>query len=124
MLDWAAQALGARLVCGAGVMHVAQPEASLRALRAALEPLGAFELTGLHDLVTLSGSLILGLAAERRAQAPQRLWELSRIDETWQAEQWGEDAEAAAAAEDRRRSFLRAARFIALARGQDASSDH
>jgi chaperone required for assembly of F1-ATPase len=124
MLDWAAEALGARLVCGAGVMHVAQPQGSLRALRAALESLDAFELTGLHDLVTLSGSLILGLGVERRAGAPQRLWEFSRIDETWQAEQWGEDAEAAAAAEERKRSFLRAARFVALARGQDAASDH
>ncbi|MFP4044246.1 MAG: ATP12 family chaperone protein [Rhodosalinus sp.] len=123
MLDWAAEALGARLVCGAGVMHVAQPEGSLRALRAAIEPLDAFELTGLNDLVTLSGSLILGLAVARGADAPQRLWELSRIDETWQAEQWGEDAEAAAAAEDRRRSFLRAARFVALARGQQAPLD-
>jgi chaperone required for assembly of F1-ATPase len=120
MLDWAAEDLGARLVCGTGVMHVAQPDASLRALCAALESLDAFELTGLHDLVTLSGSLILGLAAERGADAPHRLWELSRIDEIWQAEQWGEDAEAAEAAEDRRRSFLRAARFVALARGQDA----
>lgn len=123
LLDWAAKAMRARLVCGVGVMHVAQPEASLAALRAALEPLGAFELTGLHDLVTLSGSLILGLAAERRVEAPQTLWELSRIDEVWQAEQWGEDAEAAAAAEERRRSFLRAARFVALARGQEAPPD-
>lgn len=119
LLDWAAQTLGARLVCGVGVMHVAQPEASLNALRAAVEPLDAFALTGLHDLVTLSGSLIIGLAAERRAQAPDRLWDLSRIDESWQAEQWGEDAEAAAAAEEKQRSFLRAARFVALARGVD-----
>lgn len=119
LLDWAAQTLGARLVCGVGVMHVAQPEASLNALRAAVEPLDAFALTGLYDLVTLSGSLIIGLAAERRAQAPDRLWDLSRIDESWQAEQWGEDAEAAAAAEEKQRSFLRAARFVALARGVD-----
>ncbi len=44
-------------------------------------------------------------------------WELSRIDETWQAEQWGLDAEAEAAADLRRADFLRAARLKALAEG-------
>ena len=117
MLDWAAEHLGARLVRAAGVMHVAQPPESVGALRAALEALGPFELTALDDLVTLSGSLVLGLAAERGAAPPDRLWTLSRIDETWQAEQWGEDAEAAALAETRRAAFLRAARFLHLARG-------
>jgi chaperone required for assembly of F1-ATPase len=101
-------------------MHVAQPEGSLAALRGAIETLDAFELTALHDLVTLSGSLIIGLAAERGAERPEPLWAASRIDETWQAEQWGEDAEAAAAAEERRAAFLRAARFLALAREQAA----
>lgn len=121
MLDWAADHLGARLVCATGVIHVAQPADSLGALRAALELLGAFELTALDDLVTLSGSLVLGLAAERGAEAPERLWALSRIDETWQAEQWGEDAEAAAQAATRRAAFLRAARFLDLVRERDAA---
>ena len=57
----------------------------------------AFGLTALHELVTLSGSLVLGLAVARGALAAEVAWDLSRIDESWQEEQWGCDAEAAAA---------------------------
>lgn len=115
-LDWAAEAHGARLLVAAGVMHVAQPPASLGRLRAAVEAADAFALTALHELVTLSGSLVLGLAAMDRHAAPETLWEASRVDEAWQAEQWGEDAEASAAAADKRAAFLRATEFLEFSR--------
>ena len=71
----------------------------------------AFGLIALHELVALSGSLVLGLAVARGALDAAEAWELSRIDETWQAEQWGLDAEAEAAAAARRRAdFLQARR--------------
>ena len=90
-------------------MHraAAAPRASRRS-RAAVAAHDAFALVGLHELVALSGSLVLGLAvAPRRARRPTTAWELSRIDETWQAEQWGLDSEAEAAAAGRRADFLR-----------------
>ena len=74
----------------------------------------AFGLVALHDLVALSGSLVLGLAVRRGALDPPRRWELSRLDETWQAEQWGLDSEAEAAAAARRAGFLDAARLSTL----------
>ena len=89
-------------------MHAPQPAASLAALRAAVAAEDAFGLTALHELVALSGSLVLGLAVVRGALDAETAWELSRIDETWQAEQWGLDAEAEAAAAVRRADFLRA----------------
>ena len=116
LLGWARARLGAPLAAATGVMHVDQPEASLAVLRAEVERHGDFELVALHDLVTISGSLVLGLAASAGELAPERVWALSRIDETWQAEQWGEDAEAAAAAASKRAELLAAHRFLELAR--------
>jgi Chaperone required for the assembly of the mitochondrial F1-ATPase len=95
-------------------MHAAQPEASLAALAAVVRAHGPFELTALHDLVMLSGSLLLALAAAEGRLAPEDAWTRSRLDEAWQIEHWGEDAEAAAAAEARRGAFLSAAHLLEL----------
>jgi chaperone required for assembly of F1-ATPase len=70
----------------------------------------------LHDLVTLSGSLVLGLAVSRGALGGDEAWSLSRVDEAWQNEQWGVDMEAAAAVERGREDFLRAECLIGLLR--------
>ena len=77
----------------------------------------AFELAAFHDLVSLSGSLVLGLAATRDVESAERLWDLSRIDEDWQAEQWGADEDAEQAAAVKRESFLNAKRFYDASRG-------
>ena len=114
ILDWAAAAYGAPLIATVGVLPVAQPQPSLDALAAHVAGLDEFRLTALHDLVTLSGSLLIGLATADRHIAPDTAWHLSRIDETWQAEQWGDDEEAAEAAEIKREQFLQADRFWSL----------
>ncbi|GAA0308855.1 ATP12 family chaperone protein [Rhodovulum strictum] len=116
LLDWARTALGAPLRPGRGVLPCAQPGESLAVLGGRVAAQDAFALTALHDLVALSGSLVIGLAALEGAVAPiERLWDLSRIDETWQQEQWGVDDEAAEVAAARRRDFLQARRFLDLA---------
>jgi chaperone required for assembly of F1-ATPase len=119
LLAWCAASLGAPLVPKAGVMPGTQPAASLAALRAALEALDDFELTAAHDLVSLPGSLVIGLAAVHGQGEIDALWQASRIDETWQQELWGEDAEAAEAARLRQADFRAAARFLALSRSRD-----
>lgn len=116
LVDWAAERLGASLILAEGVMHVAQPAPALARLGAAVRAHGPWELTALHELVTLSGSLVIGLAVSHGRIDPVAAWEASRVDEQWNIEEWGEDAEAAAAAERRRREFLAAARLIGLVR--------
>ena len=113
-LSWAARNLGAPMVAVTGIVHEPQPAPTLAALRAAVEAHDAFALVALNELVTLSGSLVLGLAVARGALDAEKAWELSRIDETWQAEQWGADAEAEALAAGRRDDFLRARRLLDL----------
>ncbi len=115
LLGWAAERFGARLVCVAGVMPTPQPTSALAALRAAVARFDAFGLTALHELVALSGSLVVGLAAAHGHARPEPLWQATRIDEIWQIEQWGEDAEAAAVAARREAAFRQALRFLRLA---------
>lgn len=116
LLDWAAATRGARLIPTQGILPVAQPQTALAALSAHVAALDAFQLTGLHDLVTISGSLILGLATAEGAIAPDRAWTLSRIDEDWQIAQWGQDEEAQSVAHNKRTAFLAAHAFWGMAK--------
>lgn len=111
LIAWAAAELQAPLRITRGVMPVAQDPATLDRLRAQLAELDHWALTALHDLVTVPGSLILGLAVLRGRLGPDEAHRLSRIDEDFQAEQWGQDDEARTSAEERRKAVLNAARF-------------
>jgi chaperone required for assembly of F1-ATPase len=114
LLDWAEGTLGARLGITTGIVHVAQPRSALARLRAEVAGFGAFSLAGLHDLVAISGSLVIGLAVARGHLAPDQGFALSRLDERWQAEVWGMDPEAAAAEAEKQSAFATAARFLSL----------
>lgn len=114
VLVWAAEALGAPLRVTAGVIPVPQPPQAVAALRARVEEMSAFRLAGLHDLVAISGSLVLGLAVTEGRLSAADAWALSRIDETWQIEQWGEDEDAAAMEAHKQAAFHEASRFYAL----------
>ena len=102
ILDWAADRHGARLRTTAGIMPVAQDGDALARLHGVVAGLDVFGLTALHDLVTLPGSLVLGLAVIDGRLAARDAFALSRIDEEFQIAQWGEDEEARAAADARR----------------------
>lgn len=115
LLDWAAETFGTRLWVGEGVMHVAQDAEVLARLSAEVAAFDDFALAAVHDLISLSGSLILALAVTRERLTPAEAWTLSRIDEDWQIAQWGEDDEATAAANVKRAAFDDAARFYKLA---------
>jgi chaperone required for assembly of F1-ATPase len=114
LIGWAAEALSADLRPVIGVMHRDQPPETLSALRQAVDAFDPFRLTGLHQLVALSGSLVLGLAVARGELAGTVAWTLSRVDEIWQAEQWGLDEGAETLAESRGRDFLLAESYLRL----------
>lgn len=114
LLAWARADLGAGLAVTHGVIPIPQSKTSLARLRALVAEHSAFELAALHDLVAITGSLILGLAVARGRLTGEEAFALSRIDETWQNEHWGEDEEAAAQEAQRRIALLTAERFLAL----------
>ncbi|MBD0864378.1 MAG: ATPase [Rhodobacteraceae bacterium] len=117
-LDWAEHTLQARLESRPGLMHAAQDAGALSRLRDHVHGLSAFELAAFHDLVTLSGSLILGFAAVLDWKPADEIWTLSRLDELWQEEQWGQDEEAQAAAHIKRHAFLHARHFFSACAAQ------
>lgn len=114
LLDWARDELHAPLIVTHGVIPVPQPADCLACLHAHVAAHSPFQLAALHDLVAISGSLILGLAVARQRLTGEQAFALSRIDEVWQADLWGEDEDAAAQEALRREAFLTAERFLAL----------
>ena len=114
ILAWAQQFYDAVFELASGITHMPQPAESLARLNAAVAARDPFALAGLSPLVTISGSLLVALALAEGAISLNAAWAAATLDEQWQAEHWGEDAEAAAALANRRRDFEAAARFLAL----------
>lgn len=114
LIDWAATALDAPLITTQGVVHVAQDAAVLARLTAEVDALSPFHLAGFHDLVAITGSLVLALAVTKGRLTAPEAWTLSRIDEAWQIEQWGADEEATTLEAARHSALLDASRFYAL----------
>jgi chaperone required for assembly of F1-ATPase len=117
LVDWAVLRYDAPLTVTAGVIPIAQPEASLRAFAAAVAEHDDFALAALSAATAACGSLVIALAlCEGRLDADQAFG-ASQLDESFQIEAWGEDSEQA----ERRRALAAdiaaAARFLALLRG-------
>ncbi len=97
VLEWAAEALGARFNLTAGVIHIAQPREALAAVGAALEAVDdPAALAALSVITSLTGSALLALAVARGFLTPAEAWRVAHIDEDFQNGQWGVDEEAAA----------------------------
>ncbi len=114
ILEWAEAEFAVHFEVTKGVIPVSQNESDVKKLADEVAVMEPFALTGFHDLVTVSGSLIIALAAIRHAFEPDDLWARSQIDEIWQSEVWGQDTEAMAAAAAKRQDFLDAFRFFGL----------
>lgn len=93
-LAWVRQRHGAHMTVATGMTHVDQTPDALLALRQALEELDAFALGAVHVIASITGSLVLALAVAEGAANGAQVFHLSRIDEAYQAEKWGVDAEA------------------------------
>lgn len=111
LLDWAAEALGARLMVTTGIVAVEQPHPAMDALRAVVAGQDNFALTALYEITAISGSLVIALAAAHDHD-PERLWAAARLQEHVQSEQWGVDAEAAELELLKKADFFHALRFL------------
>ena len=114
LLGWARRRYDVDFRTTTGIIHVAQPPATVDRLAHEVAALDPFHLAGLSPLVTIGGSLIAALAVLEEALTPAQAWDAVSVDERWQIEKWGPDAEALAAMESRRRDFFSAARFLEL----------
>ena len=115
-LDWAAAKYDAPLRVGTGVAPIRQHRGSIASLRRAVAAFDPYALAGLGLAVPALGSLVLGLVlASGRIDAAEA-HALGALDELFQAEKWGEDAEAAARRASIAADIALAARFMELAR--------
>jgi chaperone required for assembly of F1-ATPase len=115
-LEWVKERFNAPLLVANGVIPVSQPNQSIANLKVAVSAFNAFELAAVHDLVQISGSLVLGLAVAHGWMDAITAWDSARVDENWQIEHWGIDEDAAFAALNKRESFLFAQNLINSAR--------
>lgn len=115
ILDSIEDTFGVRLETVSGVMPVTQSPDSLAILRNVMSEMSDFAITGFHDIVTLSGSYLIAVSVTQKVIEPKAAWQLSRIDEDWQIEQWGRDEEADAQAQTKRAAFIHATHFFTSA---------
>ncbi|HVR90837.1 MAG TPA: ATP12 family protein [Novosphingobium sp.] len=94
-----------------GILHRPQPAATLARFAAVLGAEDDVALAALMTLTSLAASLVVGLAALAPDSDPVTLWALANLEEDWQAELWGNDAEALELRAKRLATFTAAHRF-------------
>lgn len=99
-----------------GVIHRPQSTQTLARLAQTLTSYDQFTLAALTTLSALSASLVLALTALEPGADAKALWDAANLEEDWQAELWGADAEAADRRARRLAAFRAAQRFAQLAR--------
>jgi len=108
---------GIRMERVSGIMHRPQPPETLKKLRVRLNALDQFTLAGLHTVTSLAASLVIGMCALDPGADADLLWSAANLEELWQADLWGQDAETQDRLAKRRREFGNGVGFIRLAAG-------
>jgi chaperone required for assembly of F1-ATPase len=107
---------GGRFVIVTGMMHEAQPEATLARFAVAVERAtpDAFALSAAHVLTSLTGSALLALSVTAGWIDAEAAWAAAHVDENWTNDHWGVDAEAEARKLARWKEFEAAAVVVGL----------
>lgn len=118
VLSFAREKLGARFVCSAGVTYVEQPDSARKAVRDTLIRIAGcgagapFAIAALHVMTTLTGSVLIALGAAEGAWSLAEAWAAAHVDEDFQIQAWGEDAEAMERRARQWREFEAAGRLL------------
>lgn len=111
-LDWARRRFDVHFTVTSGIVHAPQPDATVARLRGALAAYDAFHLAALAPIITIGGSLVTALALAEKELGTDQAFDLTHLDELWQAGRWGEDELALHARTARRRDFVAAAELL------------
>ena len=114
LLAWARARFDVHFAVTSGIVHAPQPDATIARLGEALGVYDAFHLAGLAPIITIGGSLVTALALAEDEVDPDRAFDLTHLDELWQARCWGEDRLALEARAARKRDFMAAAELLDL----------
>jgi chaperone required for assembly of F1-ATPase len=114
LLDWASYRYGITLVVTHGIIPVEQDAQALRQIVEIVSGFGPYEMAALEDASSVCGSVIIALALFDEEIDEAKAWELSALDEIYQAGIWGKDEEAEAALNGRERALASATQFCGL----------
>ena len=114
LIEWAQERYDIEFEIVEGIMHRPQPPETVARLTAAVAAYGPYQLAALQPLVTIAGSLVIALALAEGEIDARAAFDTAHLDELWQVEKWGEDAQATQLREAHARDFKAAARFLAL----------
>ena len=114
LIDWVTARFDAPLTVTSSILPVAQSATSLKALEAAIATYDTHRLAALHLATAACGSLVAALALIEGRIDAEAAFAAAELDESYEIERWGEDAQ-----QTRRRAGLKedialAARFVSL----------
>lgn len=113
-VEWLETTCGARLVTTKGIVAVTQADAAINAVRNHLKGQTPPVLHGIKTATEITGSAVLAMALWKGGFELQAVFDASRVDEKFQEERWGVDAEAKARTQRLTAHFDAVARFLRL----------
>ena len=113
-LDWTQNELDLDFKIVNGIMPVEQPKENYNTFLNELEKLDCISLTALSDIVTLSGSLVIGLLLLKKKITSKQAWSLAKVDEEWQRSKWGTLPEQVEDDEYKKNNFFISCKLINL----------
>ena len=119
LLDWLAQRHGVTLAVTHGIAAIDQDQVQLGRLSDVVAEFDAYHLAALADATSVCGSVIVALALAAGIISEAEAWEASTLDETFQAETWGQDEEAVVSLAAKRQDLAAAHRFLRLVQSRD-----
>jgi chaperone required for assembly of F1-ATPase len=115
IIIWAKAELNVDFTTVNTITHKRQSTAALQALEAHITSLDPFSFVAVHNLTTLTGSALLAAMTASGKISADTAWLAANVDEDWQIETWGADAEASARRAGRFHEFSACVTFINLA---------
>lgn len=94
LLAWVHERYGIRLVADSGISFIEQPVDARVRMQEMVSARDDFELAALDAAATLSSSFVVALALVERHLGAGDAFAASHLDELFQAEKWGRDADA------------------------------
>ena len=121
IVNWAENTFKVQINCGTGIVYIPQDAKLFSEINIKINSLSIFGLTAFYNMVSITGSLILGLAIINGRLSAEEAYQLSRIDEQWQLAQWGEDEEAQVTSNLKKIAILHSEEFFALSGGNKST---
>ena len=114
LLNWCEGLIGSAFNVTSGIMPVSQVPTLVPSARKILRSYNHFELLGLHQFTSISGSAVIGLALLENHIELEAAYQASFIDDYFQINNWGDDADASLRIANRRREMLEIKEFLDL----------